>query len=347
LRRSDPHRPGYTRRRAGRGWVYLDADRQRITDEATVERIRSLAIPPAWRDVWICPYPNGHIQAVGTDAAGRRQYRYHDVWREHRDRLKHLKVLQVGERLPAMRRRWARDLRRDGLDRDRVLAAAARLLDLGLFRVGGEEYAEEHSTYGLATLRREHVTIRQGRLVFDYPAKGGLRRQEVVEDRRVAGVVTALRRRRDDPNPELFAYRVGDSWNDVKSATVNDYLREVSGLDMSAKDFRTWHATVLAAVALAVSGAAASGSQAARKRAKNRAIGEVALYLGNTPAVARSAYIDPRVLDRFDGGLTIGGILPELGEDTSTWPHAHWAIEEAVLDLIAEDRESEALEEVA
>jgi len=123
LRRSDPHRPGYTRRRAGRGWVYLDADGQRITDQATVERIQSLAIPPAWRDVWICPYPNGHIQAVGTDAAGRRQYRYHDVWREHRDQLKHLKVLQVGERLPAMRRRWARDLRRDGLDRDRVLAA--------------------------------------------------------------------------------------------------------------------------------------------------------------------------------------------------------------------------------
>ena len=149
-----------------------------------------------------------------------------------------------------MRRRWARDLRRDDLDRDRVLAAAARLLDLGLFRVGGEEYAEEHNTYGLATLRREHVTIRQGRLVFDYPAKGGLRRQEVVEDRLVAGVVTALRRRRDDPNPELFAYRVGDSWNDVKSATVNDYLREVSGLDMSAKDFRTWHATVLMAAVL-------------------------------------------------------------------------------------------------
>ncbi len=144
LRRSDPHRPGYTRRRAGRGWTYLDTDGQRIADPATVGRIRALVIPPAWREVWICPYPNGHIQAVGTDAAGRRQYRYHDVWREHRDRRKHLRVLQVGERLPAMRRRWARDLRRDGLDRQRVLAAAARLLDLGLFRVGGEEYAEEH-----------------------------------------------------------------------------------------------------------------------------------------------------------------------------------------------------------
>ena len=338
LRRSDPHRPGYTRRRAGKGWTYLDAQGRRITDPATIGRIRTLAIPPAWRDVWICPYPNGHIQAVGTDAAGRRQYRYHDVWREHRDRVKHLRVLQVGERLPVMRRRWARDLRRDTLDRQRVMAAAARLLDLGLFRVGGEEYAEEHSTYGLATLRREHVKIRQGKLVFDYTAKAGIRRQEFVEDRQVAEVVTALRRRRDDPNPELFAYRVGDSWNDVKSTTVNEYLREVSGLDMSAKDFRTWHATVLGAMALAVSTPTIS-SPTARKRAVSRAMKEVSTYLGNTPTVARASYVDPRVIDLFNDGRTIEPALPSIGEGApDDAPGTQGAVEDAVLELLTGER---------
>ena len=329
LRRSDPHRPGCTRRRAGRGWVYLDADGQRITDPATVDRIRALVIPPAWRDVWICPYPNGHIQAVGTDAAGRRQYRYHDVWREHRDRLKHLRVLQVGEQLPAMRRRWARDLRREDLDRQRVLAAAARLLDLGLFRVGGEEYAEEHNTYGLATLRREHVTIRQGQLVFDYPAKGGLRRQEVVDDRRVAEVVTALRRRRDDPNPELFAYRAGDGWNDVKSTTVNDYLRELSGLDMSAKDFRTWHATVLMAAVLARQPVPAG--RRGRDRAVRSGYVEVSEALGNTPAVCKASYVDPRVVDLYHDGTVVA--LPATRSDDAM----RSALEREVLDLLRTD----------
>jgi DNA topoisomerase-1 len=330
LRRSDPRRPGWTRRRAGRGWVYLDTEGRRITDPATVDRIRALAIPPAWRDVWICPYPNGHIQAVGTDAAGRRQYRYHDVWRQHRDRHKHLRVLQVGERLPAMRRRWARDLRRDGLDRQRVLAAAARLLDLGLFRVGGEEYAEENNTYGLATLRREHVAIRRGRLVFDYAAKGGQRRQEIVEDRRVAEVVTALRRRRDDPSPELFAYRAGGTWNDVKSTTVNEYLREVSGLDMSAKDFRTWHATVLMAAILGREPVPAS--RRARDRAVRSGYVEVSEALGNTPAVCRASYVDPRVVDLYHGG-TVVAVPPARRSDDAM----RTALEREVLDLLHVD----------
>jgi DNA topoisomerase I len=330
LRRSDPHRPGLTRRRVGKGWTYTDAGGNRVTDPATIDRIRALAIPPAWRDVWICPYPNGHIQAVGTDAAGRRQYRYHDVWRQNRDQVKHLRVLQVGERLPAMRRRWARDLRRDGLDRDRVLAAAARLLDLGLFRVGGEEYAEENSTYGLATLRREHVKIRQGKLVFDYTAKAGIRRQEVVDDRRVAEVVTALRRRRDDPNPELFAYQVGDAWNDVKSTTVNEYLREVSGLDMSAKDFRTWHATVLMAAILARDPAPAS--RRGRDRTVRAGYVEVSEALGNTPAVCKASYVDPRVVEHYHDGTVIA-LPPTRRSDDAM----RSALEREVLDLLHVD----------
>ena len=326
LRRSDLSKPGLTRRRAGKGFTYLDADGRRVTDPATLERVRALAIPPAYTDVWISPHPYGHIQAVGTDAAGRRQYRYHPLWQERRAAAKHLRVLQVGERLPSMRRRWVRDLRRPELDRDRVLAAAARLLDLGLFRVGGEEYAQEHSTYGLATLLREHVEVEGGRLVFDYTAKAGLRRQEVVEDRRVAEVVAALRGR-DDPNPELFAFRVAGTWNDVKSTTVNEYLREVSGLDMSAKDFRTWHATVLMSAVLARS--AVPATRRGRDKIVRAGYVEVSEALGNTPAVCRSNYVDPRIVDLFHSGTTIA-LPPRRRSDDAL----RSALEKEVLDLL-------------
>ena len=330
LRRSDLSKPGLTRRRAGKGWVFLAADGSRISDPEVLDRVRSLAIPPAYTDVWISPYPYGHIQAVGTDAAGRRQYRYHELWSARRAQAKHLKVLQVGERLPTMRRRWVRDLKRTELDRARVMAAAARLLDLGLFRVGGEEYAEEHSTYGLATLRREHVKIRDGKLSFDYTAKHGLRRQELVDDPAVLAVVDALRRRRNDPNPELFAYRTGDSWNDVKSTTVNEYLREVSGLEMSAKDFRTWHATVLMASILAREPVPAT------KRGRDKTVRggyvEVSEALGNTPAVCKTSYVDPRVVDLYHGGTTIA-VPPTKRSDDAM----RSALEKEVLDLLKVD----------
>jgi DNA topoisomerase I len=333
LRRSDPNRPGYTRRRYGRGWVYLDQAGERITDPAELDRVAGLVIPPAWKDVWISPHANGHIQAVGTDAAGRRQYRYHDVWREHRDRAKHERVLLVAERLPTMRRRWARDLALPGLGRERVMAAAARLLDLGLFRVGGEEYAEENSTYGLATLRREHVRVKGGVLVFDYVAKAGIRRVETVSDPKVLEVVAALKRRRDDPNPELFAYRTGESgargaWNDVKSATVNDYLRAMSTMDMTAKDFRTWHATVLMATVLARH-EPVPRSVTARRKVVRAGYVEVSEALGNTPAVCKASYVDPRVVDLFHGGTVIA-LPPRKRSDDAM----RSALEKEVLDLL-------------
>jgi DNA topoisomerase IB len=344
LRRADCSQPGLARRRRGRGFEYLDAAGERV-DAATRERIESLVIPPAWTDVWVCPYPNGHVQAVGTDAAGRRQYLYHPDWRRRRDREKFDEMVRFARALPALRESVARDLRRRDLVRERVLACAVRLLDRGFFRIGTEGYAEENKTYGLATMQRRHVTLGPGRSVrFDYRSKGGKRRVQSVVDRDVYRVVEALMRRRT--GRELLAWREGRRWVDVASDDVNAYLKEVTADGFSAKDFRTWNATVLAAVALAVSGEA-HGTKASRARAVSRAVQEVAHYLGNTPAVCRASYIDPRVFDRFDGGLTIGGALQELGEVAYGEPATQGAIEEAVLDLLERDLASPALERVA
>jgi DNA topoisomerase IB len=262
-------------------------------------------IPPAWEDVWICAEPGGHIQAVGTDAAGRRQYRYHDLWRERRDRDKHDRVLEFGRVLPRLRETVSGDLAGRGLGRERVLAAAVRLIDLGFFRPGGEEYAAENGTFGIATIRREHVICRRGELVFDYLAKGAKHREQAVVDADVQAVVVGL-----------FAYWSGRGWHDVTDADINAYLAEISGGEFTAKDFRTWHATVLAAVGLAVSEHAA-GTAAARKRAIARAVAEVAGYLGNTPAVARASYIDPRVIDLYESGITIAPALRDLGRNSA------------------------------
>jgi DNA topoisomerase IB len=318
--------------RAGRGFRYLDPD-GRPVPAAERERIQQLVIPPAWQDVWICPWPNGHIQAVGTDAAGRRQYLYHPRWREKRDKEKFDHVLEFAAVLPGVRQVVTRELAGRGLTRDRVLAAAVRLLDLGFFRVGGERYAEDNGTYGLATLRREHVSFSRGEIVFCYPAKGGYERVQAVADQQVVRVIRALRSRKEGGDA-LFAYHKDRDWHDVHSQEINNYLKELTGLDVSAKDFRTWNATVLAAVGLAVSPVPRT-SVSSRKRAVARVVREVSEYLGNTPAVCRKSYIDPRVIERYHRGDTIADDLDKLGEVADGSLAIQGAVEQAVLRLLS------------
>jgi DNA topoisomerase IB len=317
LRRSDVRGRGYRRRRAGRGFAYFDEDGVLIKDDR-VERIRALAIPPAWRDVWICPWPNGHIQATGIDAAGRRQYRYHDAWRARRDAEKHERVLEIARQLPDVRDAVVEAISGRGLTRERVLAAAVRLLDLGMFRVGSEQYAEENGTYGLATLRRDHVRVRGERVFFSYTAKGGLDREVELVDKPTAAVVRELLRRPEDTGEELLGYWVDDPagegqvWHDVSSAEVNAYLKEISGAEITAKDFRTWNATVLMAARLAE--APAPSSRTARKKAVRAAYVHVSEQLGNTPAVCKASYVDPRVVDRYENGETIDEALEQAAQ---------------------------------
>ena len=342
LRRSDSSTPGIQRRARGRGFEYLDEDGRRIEDEVVVERIRELVIPPAWQDVWICPYPMGHIQAVGIDAAGRKQYRYHNRWRERRDQEKFDEMIDFARALPAMRERVGAALERGrDMSHERVLACATRLLDRGFFRVGGEDYAVENETYGLATMKKRHARVEGAQVTFDYRAKSGKRRVQALMDPQVAGIVERLKRRRGGGG-ELLAYKRGGRWRDVRSDDINEYVKEVTGGDFSAKDFRTWGATVLAAQALAVSGTVAD-SPGKRKRAITRAVKEVADYLGNTPAVCRASYIDPRVFDRYAGGLTISGVIESFGE-TPGDGDSQAVIEGAVLDLICGHEESDAIE---
>jgi DNA topoisomerase I len=295
----DCNGPGIRRVGAGRGFFYRDADGTRIDDPEVLERIRDLAIPPGRREVWICSDPKGHIQAVGLDAKGRRQYRYHREWQAERSRQKHERVLRFARRLPALRERVEHDLGLDDLPRDRVLACAVRLLELGFFRVGGEAYAEENGSFGLATLRKEHVRVRGDHLHFDFAAKSGQRQRCEVVDPAVAAVVGRLRRRRIPPEGELFAYRdEAGAWVDVRSEDINEYLQASLGDEFSAKDFRTWVGTVLAAVGFSDEGR--PDGEDHERRTIARVTAEVAEHLGNTPAVARSAYIDPRVVERFE-----------------------------------------------
>ncbi len=348
LRRVDCSTPGVTRRRAGRGFAYYDASGTRIDDAEMRARIQAIGIPPAWRDVWICPHTNGHLQATGTDAAGRRQYLYHLDWRKRRDQEKFDEMVRFAQALPALRARVAEDLSGRGLTRPVVMACSVRLLEVGFFRIGSEDYAMRNESYGLATMRKEHVSIGTGDMIeFDFIAKHGKRRVQAVADPLASQVVARLRRRRSGGD-ELLAYKEGGRWHDVRSNDINAYLKEVTGDDFSAKDFRTWSATVLAAIGLAVSGEVAD-SPTRRKRAVNRAVQEVAHYLGNTPAVARASYIDPRVIDAYHGGLTLLPALELAMRDGSPGQLAmhHPAVEAGVLDLINERAASPALAHVA
>jgi DNA topoisomerase IB len=329
LRRSLPHSRGWTRRRTGAGFTYWDQDGLRITDPEVVQRIRSLAIPPAWKDVWICPHPNGHIQAVGTDDAGRRQYLYHPVWREQRDKLKFDRVLRAAERLPAARRAIARDLVLEGMPLQRANAAAVRLLDLGYFRIGNDVYADTNGSFGLTTLERRHVRRRNGKLVFRFEGKSGIEHSVEIDDPQVLVTLDAMRRRRGG-SERLLAYQNSRRWRDLDSATVNEYL---GGLldDLTAKDFRTWHATVLAAAALAASDEPGE-TKRSQQRAIKAAVTEVAAFLGNTPTVAKSSYIDPRVFELYEDGITIPRDVLTRHRDPN---RRQEALERAVLELLS------------
>ncbi len=322
----------------------MDDRGRRVESAEDLARIRELAIPPAWEDVWVCPDPLGHLQATGVDAAGRRQYLYHTRWRERRDREKFERMIEFAELLPGLRRRLARKLRDAGEpDRETVLASALRLLDIGMFRVGGEQYADEDHGIGLATVRKSHVRVHDEVVEFDYPGKGGQRRRQVIEDPLTIDVIRTLKRRRGGPD-ELLAYREGRRWHDVRSDQVNEYLKEqLRDEDFSAKDFRTWNATVMAAVSLAVDGREAA-TKSARKRAINRSVRAVSELLGNTPAVARRSYIDPRVFDRYLSGWTIAAALDQIGELDVADDRVRTRIEHAVVDLLVENTDSEALE---
>lgn len=259
-------------------------------------------IPPAWTDVWICPYPNGHIQATGVDAAGRRQYLYHPTWRQQKDRLKFDRVLALAESLPAARRRVTLDLRTEGPTKQRALAAAFRMLDTGALRVGSERYAEENGSHGLSTLLCSHVRITGGDTVaLQFPGKSGQEWSSELRDPELAGVLRALKRR--GPTARLLAWKDERGWHPLSAEDINDYVREQTGGEFTAKDFRTLHGTVKAAKSLARSGPRPTPT--ARKKVVTAAIKDVAELLGNTPAVARSSYIDPRVVDHYDHGRTI------------------------------------------
>jgi DNA topoisomerase I len=342
LRRSDCSAPGLRRVKRGRGFAYLDEHGGRIQNQEVLERLRGLAIPPAWTDVWICPDPAGHLQATGIDSAGRKQYLYHPRWRERRDRQKFDKMVRFRGLLPTLRRHIAQDLEAEELSSRRVLACAVRLLDVGMFRIGSEQYAEEESGVGLATIAKQHVSVHEDSIAFDYPAKGGIRRVQTIADPRSREVVRALKQRRGG-GPELLAYRAGRRWRALRSHEVNDYLKLQLGEDFSAKDFRTWNATVLAAMSLATDGRDAA-SKTARKRATDRAVRGVSELLGNTPAVARRAYIDPRVFDRYLSGWTIGPALDRIPELDPADDRVRARIEAAVLDLLTDNRDSNALE---
>jgi DNA topoisomerase I len=309
LSRSDPRGPGITRVPGSAGFSYLDAAGTPVTDAATLARIGALVIPPAWTNVWISADPAGHIQATGTDARGRLQYRYHEQWREQRDAQKFEHMLRFADSLPALRAAALSDLGGRGLSRDRVVASAVRLIDVGLFRIGGERYAELDHHFGVSTLLKEHVRMVRGGVAFDYIAKEGKRRAITVADPAIVPAVRSLARS-DNGLDALFCWQQGDSWHVLHSHDVSDYIASRAGGHFTAKEFRTWNATVLMALLLA--DAAPSTTDRQRTRVIAGCVRGVAELLGDTPTVTRKSYIDPRLITRYeaDGQLPTVPVRP-------------------------------------
>lgn len=329
LKRVSPSQPGWTRRRAGKGFSYRDESGAALPKEA-LERIRSLAIPPAWTDVWICPLPHGHLQATGTDDAGRRQYLYHPQWRARRDRSKFDRVQQAAQLLPRARRTIAKDLAAEGMPLTRACAAAVRLLDVGYFRIGNDAYTDAHGSFGLTTLLREHVRRQGDQLVFSFIGKSGVSHTIGVDDPAVVEALEVMRRRRDGSS-RLLAHREGEDWRELTSSDVNAYLADLFDGTLTAKDFRTWHAGVIAAESLALS-EEPGDTQTSRQRAIRHAVTEVSHYLGNTPTMARASYVDPRIIDRYQAGQTIVAAATRKHRS----PEARQrALETALLDLLS------------
>jgi len=310
LRYVSDDQPGFSRRRKGEEFEYLDQKGKPIRDEQRLLRIKRLAIPPAWSDVWICPSPNGHIQAIGRDARRRKQYRYHERWREIRDENKYHRLINFGKTLPKIRRRLKKDLARSGLPREKVLATIVQLLERSLIRVGNEEYARENKSFGLTTMQDRHVDVKGSKLRFRFRGKSGRQHEVDVTDRRIARIVSTLQ---DLPGQSLFQYLDDEgSVRDITSQDVNQYLREITGEDFTAKDFRTWAGTVLAAIALSAAGEFETKKQA-KANIKN-AIEAVAKILGNTPTICRQCYIHPVVLETYLTGNSVNGFKPNAQE---------------------------------
>jgi DNA topoisomerase I len=340
LRTVSSRDPGWRRVHHGRGYRYLDVDGSPL-GKAEVQRVKALVIPPAWREVWISPYPNAHLQAVGTDDAGRRQYLYHPLWRAKRDAAKFDRVIEMATRLPDVRRRLRADLDlsgRTGVDRDAALAAAVKLVDLGCFRLGSETYTEQNGSYGLTTLERRHVRRRDGACVFSFVGKAGVEHDIRLDDPQLCRVIDRLTRRRE-PEDRLLSAREGREWVPLQAGDINDHIRELFGLDVTAKDFRTWHATVHVATALgdAALGRTPEGrpprSRTARTKAVRRAIVGASELLGNTPTVCRSSYVDPRVIDLYESDVTIAPALTALPADEDA---ARDRVDEAVVELLTD-----------
>eukprot|EP01034_Spumella_vulgaris_P042447 gene42447-52642_t len=324
------HQPGIARKRSAKGFRYVDAGGKQVRDDATLARIRALAIPPAWEQVWICAQPNGHLQATGRDARGRKQYRYHARWRSVRDEVKYERMLAFGRALPGIRAAVDAALGLPGLPREKVLATVVHLLQVTMMRVGNEEYARENKSFGLTTLRNRHVRIDGSAVEFHFRGKSGVEHRVTVSDRRLARII---RRTRELPGQDLFQY-IGDdgATHSIGSADVNDYLRSISGDDYTAKDFRTWYGTVLAALALQEFERFDSETQA--KKNIVRAIEAVAQKLGNTPTICRKCYVHPAVIEAYLDGSDLAALRASTEREFSADLHALSPEEAAVLALL-------------